>query len=72
MDYGPSRRAKQKNDRFHFWDYDSDTQKHTLSLNPEQISNLQVLDDTFEPAEFITWDITKSPWFISRDWGPYS
>ena len=72
MDYGPSRRAKQKNDRFHLWDYESDTQNHTLSLNPEQISDLKVLDEVFDPSEFITWDTTESPWFIQRDWGKYS
>lgn len=72
MDYGPSRRAKQKNDRFHFWDYESDTQRHTLSLNPEQVSKLQVLAEGFNPSEFITWSTKDSPWFISRDWGQYS
>lgn len=72
MDYGPSRRAKQKNDRFHLWDYESDTKNHTLSLNPEQISKLQVLDEIFDPAEFITWDTKQSRWFVARNWGPYS
>ena len=72
MDYGPSRRAKQKNVRFHLWDYESDTQSHTLSLNPEQISNLEVLNEYFDPSEFITWDTTESPWFIPREWGLYS
>jgi len=72
MDYGPSRRAKQKNDRYHVWDYESDTQKHTLSVNPEQISDIQFLEENFEPAEFITWDTVSSPWFIPRDWGPHS
>jgi len=72
MDYGPSRRVKQKNDRYHVWDYESDTQRHTLSVNPEQISDIQFLEENFEPAEFITWDIVNSPWFIPRDWGPHS
>jgi len=72
MDYGPSRRTKKKNDRFHFWDYDSDTQRHTLSLNLDQIINLEILDDFFDPAEFITWNTKQSPWFISREWGIYS
>jgi len=72
MDYGPSRRASQQNDRFHVWDYESDTQKHTLSLNPEQVSNIEVLDETFEPSEFVTWDTKQSKWFVPRDWGQYS
>lgn len=72
MDYGPSRRAKQQNDRFHLWDYESDTERHSLQLNPEQISKLEVLDEIFDTSEFITWDTTENPWFIPRDWGQYS
>ena len=72
MDYGPSRSAKQKNDKFHMWDYESDKGPHTLSLNPEQLQKLDVLDETFDPGEFITWDTKRSPWFIPRDWGVYS
>ncbi len=69
MDYGPSRRAKMKNDRFHLWDYESDTGVHTLSLNPEQVQSLEVLDEMFEPAEFVTW---RPNWIVRRDWGQYS
>lgn len=72
MDYGPRRRAQDKRDCFHFWDYDSDTGRHTLSLPPEQIRNIEVLPTLFEPAEFITWSTSASPWFVRRDWGPYS
>lgn len=72
MDFGPSRRAKDKSDRYHFWDYDSDTQRHTLSLLPHQIISISVLADTFDPSEFITWNTTVSSWFVRRDWGRYS
>jgi hypothetical protein len=72
MDYGPSRRTKEKNDRYHLWDYNSDTRIHTLSLNPEQVANIEVLDESFEPSEFVTWDTKKSAWFIPRNWGQYS
>lgn len=69
MDYGPSTRAHNKSDRFHFWDYDSDTERHTLSLLPEQVISIEVLPDTFDPAEFVTW---APNWIIKRDWGAYS
>lgn len=72
MDYGPSRIAKEKNDRFHLWDYDSDTKRHTLSLIPEQIANLEILDDIFDPKEFVTWDTKSSCWLVIRDWGDCS
>ena len=72
MDYGPSRRAKEKNDRFHLWDYESDTHVHTLSLSPNQIQRIDIMDETFDPGEFVTWNLATSPWFVKRDWGQYS
>lgn len=72
MDYGPSRRAKQKDDRYHLWNYESDTGPHPLSIPPEQIHDMTVLDEHFEREEFVTWSAAASPWFIKRDWGPYS
>ena len=72
MDFGPSRRAQQKNDRYHLWDYESDVGQHVLSLNPDQVRDMLVLEDHFDPAEFVTWSTTASPWFVKRDWGDYS
>jgi hypothetical protein len=72
MDFGPSRRAKLKVDRYHFWDYDSDTERHTLSLVPAQVVRIEATEIVFDPAEFVTWSIATSPWFIERDWGDFS
>jgi len=71
MDYGPSRKAKNKDDRFHLWDYESQSQTpfHTLSLLPEQIINMEFTELPFNPSEFINW---PTNWFIKRDWGVYS
>lgn len=71
MDYGPSRRTKDNKNRLHVWDYDSDREEHTLSLPLEQIKSLEILPENFDPSEFITWDIKRSPWFIKRNWGNY-
>lgn len=72
LDYGPSRKAANKDDRFHLWDFDSDTKSHTLSLLPPQVVSIDVLLELFEPAEFITWSTASSPWFVPRNWGAYS
>lgn len=72
MDYGPNRRAKVKSDRYHLWNYDSDQKTHVLSLQPEQIIRIEQIEESFDPAEFVTWDTTKSIWFVSRDWGRFS
>jgi hypothetical protein len=72
MDYGPKRKAKNQSDRFHYWDYESDEKNHTLGLLPNQIQSIVVLDEEFNPAEFITWDTKQSPWHVPRDWGEFS
>lgn len=69
MDFGPSRRAHNKSDRYHLWDYESDKSNHTLSLLPDQVVNMEFLDEEFCPSEFVTW---RANWVIARDWGAYS
>jgi hypothetical protein len=72
MDFGPSRRTTDQSDRYHFWDYDSDspTGPHTLSLLPAQVVSIAATDEDFDPAEFVTWSPIE--WFYPRDWGAYS
>jgi hypothetical protein len=69
MDFGPSRRAHNKSDRFHMWDYESDQKNHALGLLPEQIVNIEIQSENFHPGEFVTW---QPNWFTPRDWGTYS
>jgi len=69
MDYGPSRRAKDGQDRYHFWDYSSDKGSHVLSLLPDQIVRIECLEQNFDPADFVTW---TPAWFLPRDWGQFS
>jgi hypothetical protein len=72
MDYGPKRNAKDKTNRYHLWDYDSDKRPHTISLLPEQVISITLTNHQFSPSEFVTWSMVNLPWFISRDWGEYS
>lgn len=72
MDYGPSRNANDKTDRFQLWDFESDEEPHPLPLRPEHAVSMDVLDERFDPATFVTWDTSTRPWFVARDWGQYS
>lgn len=65
MDYGPSRRFKDGIDRYHFWDYDGDNGPHTLSLPENQVRRIEVIPQTFNPLEFVTW---IPNWIIPRNW----
>ena len=72
LDLAPGSKTKAKNYKFHFWDFDSSDKPHVLSLDPDQIIDLDILDDEFQPGDFITWDIATSPWHVKRDWGEFS
>ena len=61
LDYGPGKGPKNRSDRFHVWDYESDSGGQLLSLKPEQVRRLDILDEEFDPADFVL--------FLSRDWG---
>ncbi|HEU5070724.1 MAG TPA: hypothetical protein VFV96_09985 [Verrucomicrobiae bacterium] len=52
IDYGPGADNKDGLNRYWLWDYASNTGSHTLGLMPQQIEDLQVLGEVFDPAEF--------------------
>ena len=71
MDYGLARITKPPDIRYHFWDFESDSDaNHVVSLRADQILRVDILDSTFDPATpFVAW---KTNWHIPRDWGQFS
>lgn len=69
FDYGSSKKYKDKSDRFHFYDLDSPDGSHNLSILPGQLEEIIILNESFEPAEFVKW---TPNWIVPRDWGSYS
>ncbi|MCX6344259.1 MAG: hypothetical protein NT018_04205 [Armatimonadetes bacterium] len=69
FDFAASTRAKDKTPRYHFWDYDSDKERHTLSLLSDQIIKMELINETFDPADIVKWSPT---WTLPRNWGQYS
>jgi len=69
MDFAPSSRAKDKSDRFHLWDYESNEGNHVLSLLPAQIVDMEFTNIDFNPSDFVSWE---PKWVIVRDWGEFS
>lgn len=54
MDYGPGPDAGNDVNRYWFWDYSSNTGSPTLGLLPEQVLDLRILGQGFDPADFNT------------------
>lgn len=69
FDYGPSRIYKDGLNRYHFYDLNSPEGKHNLSILPEQLIEITLTNEYFEPGDYVHW---TPKWFVSRDWGIYS
>lgn len=69
FDFGPRARANDKSDCYHFYDLDSSEGRHNLSILPEKLNDIDVLEETFEPGDFVKW---TPKWHLERDWGRYS
>lgn len=71
FDFGPSRKYKDGLNRYHFWDLDSPDGSHNLSILPERLLEIEILDETFNPEDFVKW---RKPynWFVKRNWGEFS
>lgn len=69
FDYGPSRKYNDKQNRYHFYDLDSPDGPHNLPILPRQLIDIDILEETFNPKDYVKW---KPNWFVTRNWGDYS
>jgi hypothetical protein len=69
MDYGPGGEVADGLNRYWLWDYANDTGSRVRYLTSEQVIDLQVLGEVFDPAQL---DIRPPQWAIVRDWNPPS
>lgn len=53
IEYGPGGETGNEFNRYWLWDYASTTDNHRLGLLPQQIVDLQVLGEVFDPSEFL-------------------
>lgn len=60
MDYGPGENPDGLN-RYWLWNYASETGTKILGLLPQQILDLQVLGELFNPSEFVTGPAQVAP-----------
>ena len=72
LDVGPVRRLRGHPERYQFWDYQGREGAPWLSLAPSRIMKVEATEETFDPAEFVTWSLAENPWSIPRDWARFS
>jgi hypothetical protein len=66
MDYGPGGGIQDGVNRYWLWDYTSNTGSPSLGLLPEQVLDVRVLGEVFDPSQI---EVAPTPWSIPRDWG---
>lgn len=64
--------GKEYFDCYQFWDYQKGFDSFPVVLSSEQILNIKFDEESFDPAEFVTWDLSQLPWCLKRDWGLFS
>jgi hypothetical protein len=69
MDYSLSKIYKDKEERYHFWDFQGTGKTHNLSLLESEIIEIKPIEDKFKPESFVSW---TTNWSIKRDWGSFS
>jgi hypothetical protein len=67
LDYGPGAGNSGGVNRYWLWDYTSNTGAPTLGLLPEQVLDIRVLGQVFDPEDF---NEPSPAWSIPRDWRP--
>jgi hypothetical protein len=64
LDYSPGAGIQDGVNRYWLWDYTSNTGSPTLGLLPEQVLDLRILGEVFDPSAFGVW---PGAWSIPRD-----
>lgn len=70
LDYGPSRKFRDKSQRYHVLVINSPSGKiHPIPLSKVQILKIELTNTHFNPSRYIKW---KLNWHLKRNWGVYS
>jgi hypothetical protein len=72
LDLGPLRGAPDGIERYQFWDLEAKHKPYNVAVVEADIVKMTALDETFEPADIITWAFKPGAWHIPRDWGTFS
>ncbi len=72
LDYGTLRGAAEEVEHYQLWDLEGKRKPLNLALKGADILAMTMLDETFEPAEIITWAFKPNAWKLPRDWAEFS
>lgn len=68
FDFGPSQKdgAIDRSEKYHVYDLDSPDGPHVIPIAPNNIIDIEVLNEKFDPVEYVNWE---PKWIDKRNWG---
>jgi hypothetical protein len=72
LDFGPLRGGEANVAYYQLWDLQARRKPLNRAVLPADIVSITPLDETFDPADIITWTFKPGAWAIARDWGQFS
>jgi hypothetical protein len=72
LDFGPLRGGVDAAPRYQFWDLDGRRKPLNIPVLAADLVSMTLLDETFKPAEIITWAFKPKAWLVPRDWAEFS
>lgn len=72
LDFGPLRGAFEPLDYYQLWNLEGRKKPLNIAVLPDDVREMTVLDETFDPAAIITWTFKPNAWHVVRDWGGFS
>ena len=72
LDLGPLRGSTDPEPRYQLWDLEAKRKPKNIPLRASEIVGMTMLEETFDPAEIITWAFKPGAWALPRDWAEFS
>ncbi len=72
LDYGPLRGAAERTDHYQLWDLEGQRKPLNIAVAPTDVVSMTMLEETFAPADIITWAFKPNAWHVPRAWGEFS
>ena len=72
LDFGPLRGQKEPAPHYQLWDMAPKKKPYNITVLPEDVKSMTVLDATFDPGAIITWNFKPKAWAVERDWEDFS
>jgi len=72
LDFGPLRGADEKVSYYQFWDLQAKKKPLNRAVLPADVISITPLEESFDPAEIITWTFKPGAWSTPRNWGDFS